>query len=132
MAKVLFYDGECGFCTRSVRWVARRDGAGRIDFAPLQGELAAKHGLTEHAGREGTLVLLDEASGEVLLRSRAVLALLGELGGGWKVLGGLGAGLPLGLRDWAYGEFAKRRHWFFRGKESCELPDEALRRRMRE
>jgi predicted DCC family thiol-disulfide oxidoreductase YuxK len=33
---VLLFDGECGLCQRVVRWLLRRDTAGRLRFAALQ------------------------------------------------------------------------------------------------
>ena len=32
----LVFDGNCGFCTRSVRWLRRLDRGHHIDMAPLQ------------------------------------------------------------------------------------------------
>lgn len=40
---VLFYDGACGLCDRSVRWVLRRlRSESPLSFAPLQGNHAAR------------------------------------------------------------------------------------------
>lgn len=40
---VLFYDGACGLCDRSVRWVIKRlRPDSPLKFAPLQGALAAR------------------------------------------------------------------------------------------
>ncbi|MBK7537805.1 MAG: DUF393 domain-containing protein [Myxococcales bacterium] len=38
---VILYDGQCGLCHRSVRWLVRRD-RGRLFYAPLQGPTAAR------------------------------------------------------------------------------------------
>lgn len=40
---VLFFDGECGLCTRLVRALLRLDRAGRLRFAPLQGPTAQSY-----------------------------------------------------------------------------------------
>jgi predicted DCC family thiol-disulfide oxidoreductase YuxK len=37
---VVLYDGTCGLCHRSVRWLMKRDRR-RLWYAPLQGETAA-------------------------------------------------------------------------------------------
>ena len=39
---VVFYDGVCGLCDRTVRFLLRRDRRDRLRFAPLQGEVARK------------------------------------------------------------------------------------------
>lgn len=51
---VLVFDGRCGFCTRAVHAVLRRDRAGRVRALPLQGPgVLALTGLTrEQALRE--------------------------------------------------------------------------------
>lgn len=40
---VLFFDGECGLCTRLVRVLLRLDRKGRLRFAPLQGPTAQSY-----------------------------------------------------------------------------------------
>ena len=32
----LLFDGTCGFCTRTVMWINRRDSRGRINIVPCQ------------------------------------------------------------------------------------------------
>ena len=45
MGWVLFFDGDCAFCSASVRQVVHYDKHGRVNFAPLQGKLAKEKGL---------------------------------------------------------------------------------------
>ena len=46
---LVVYDGECGFCNRSIRWCLRRDGKDRLRFAPSTDPdccgLLARHGI---------------------------------------------------------------------------------------
>lgn len=42
---LIFYDGTCGFCHRSVVQIYKRDKNKRFLFAPLQGETAKKYSL---------------------------------------------------------------------------------------
>lgn len=47
----LIFDGECGFCTRAVRWVQRLDRRHRVTVVPYQRPgVLATHGLTEADG----------------------------------------------------------------------------------
>ena len=39
---VVFYDGECPFCLRSVSFLLEHDPHARLRFAPLQGALASR------------------------------------------------------------------------------------------
>lgn len=105
----LFYDGACGFCRGWVRFVARRDRAGRIFFAPLEGETFARLMPPGPAVElRDTLVVLTP-EGRVLVRSEAILHLLRRLGGGWRRAALLVAVLPRPWRDRAYRLVARLR-----------------------
>lgn len=133
MSWVLFFDGDCGFCSKSVRRVHRLDKSGLIDFAPLQGELAGEKGFGKYAEKgAGTMVLMREGDGLVFLRSEALVELGKVLGGGWAVLGRCLSFVPRGLRDWGYDFVARNRHRLAGYGRACGIPDEGLRRRMRD
>src|SRR5579859_3647503 len=38
---LILYDGTCGLCHRSVRWIMRHERDATLQFAPLQGQTAA-------------------------------------------------------------------------------------------
>ena len=40
-APLVLYDGNCGLCAKSVRWILDHERAHTIVFAPLQGSTAA-------------------------------------------------------------------------------------------
>jgi len=126
---VLFYDGECGFCARSVSFVYEFDEKGLIEFAPLQGELAGKIGLRGYAEKGGgSMVILREEDGEIFTKGDALVELGRALGGVFRVLAFVFSLIPEGLRNWLYDQVAKNRN---RLAGACELPDEGLRKRMR-
>jgi predicted DCC family thiol-disulfide oxidoreductase YuxK len=132
MGWVLFFDGECAFCSASVRRVARIDKRGQVEFAPLQGKLASEMGLAGYAADSGgTLVLLREADGSVFTRSDALLELARVLGGFWK-LATVVRCIPRVLRDAAYRWIADHRYLLMGKSASCALPDPELRKRLRE
>lgn len=130
MEWVLFFDGDCGFCSRSVRWVIRLDRRARIDFAPLQGRLASEKGLVGRTGLDGTVVLWREADGRFFERSDALIELARALGGGWRMFA-LARFIPRVLRDAVYRWIARHRHQLG-GSASCDLPGPELRARLRE
>ncbi|MFZ5891368.1 MAG: thiol-disulfide oxidoreductase DCC family protein [Myxococcota bacterium] len=121
---VLLYDGDCGFCATSVQFVLRHDKRSRaLRFAPLAGELGeqVRREHPELAGVDSMIWYEPGASaGTVRVRSEALLALLGYLGGGFRVLARLGRVVPRRLRDSAYAAFAARRKRF--GGELCLMP----------
>jgi predicted DCC family thiol-disulfide oxidoreductase YuxK len=127
----VFYDGECGFCHGSVRFLASRDAAGAFRFAPLFGPTFER--LVPEGARGGlpdSLVVRTD-DGRLLVRSEAALHALRRLGGGWRVLAALLALLPRRLLDAAYVAFARRRRrWFPRPPDVCPIPSGELRARL--
>jgi predicted DCC family thiol-disulfide oxidoreductase YuxK len=123
---LLFYDGECGVCTRSVRLVLRHDRAGPLRFASLRGEhgaaLSRRH--PELSGVD-SMIWVDQPEGgnreRLLLRSDAALEVARYLGGWWRLFGVLRI-MPRRLRDWFYDWFARNRHRFAGGPEACTVP----------
>ncbi|MFD2256680.1 thiol-disulfide oxidoreductase DCC family protein [Luteolibacter algae] len=132
MAWVLFFDGDCGFCNKSIQRVHRIDTHQRVDFAPLQGELSRSLGLEKYASLNGTIVLLDEESGAKFFKFEAVSQLGKILGGVYRLLGFLLRLFPLFLTNRLYDLIARHRYLLV-GKTagSCGFPDENFRKRMR-
>ena len=131
---VIFYDGVCGLCDRTVRFVLRHDHAGRFRFATLQSDYAAA-ALARH-GRDATdldsvcLLLDPDGPGERLLaKSDAVLAILDGLGGVWR-LAAAARWLPQSWRDAAYDALANRRYRWFGRFDQCPIPSPELRARL--
>jgi predicted DCC family thiol-disulfide oxidoreductase YuxK len=127
----VFYDGECGFCHESVRFLARRDRAGAFRYAPLGGPtFLALVPAGRRAALPDSLVVRTEG-GRVLVRSDAALHCLRRLGGGWRALAALLGAVPCALRDAGYDAFARsRRRWFARPDDACPIPSGALRARL--
>ena len=133
MALVLFFDGDCGFCNKSVRRVYQIDQQGTIEFAPLQGLLAGKLGLGKYADKDGgSMVILRESDGEMFTKGDAWIALGGALGGIWAALASAFSLFPKHVRDWAYDLVAKNRYLLAGKGNACAMPEEGLRKRMRE
>jgi predicted DCC family thiol-disulfide oxidoreductase YuxK len=113
---ILFFDGVCTFCNRSVDWVMRRDRQRLFRMASLQGE-TAKRLVPEAAEDLNSFVLWQD--GVVWKRSDAAIRVLVGLGvPGAKIL----ALVPRGLRDFVYALVAKNRYRWFGKRESCRLP----------
>jgi predicted DCC family thiol-disulfide oxidoreductase YuxK len=105
----LFYDGDCGLCSGAARFVARHDRDRGIRFAPLGG--TAFHRWIPPGRRSGLpeSLLVLTPGGALLVRSGAVIYLLGRMGPGWRVLGVLLAWIPARLRDSGYDLMARLR-----------------------
>ncbi len=126
----LFYDGECGLCHLSVRYLLWADPGGETRLAPLGGETFHRHvPVAEQERLPDSLALLTR-DGRILTRSEGVLQLLREVGGVWRVLAALGAVVPRGLADAAYDAVARARHRLFaRPEDACPVPPGPARAR---
>ena len=131
MGWVLFFDGDCAFCSRSVRTVARLDKRGTVSFAPLHGELAREMGFARHAAKNGgTMVLLRESDGRIFTHSDAWIELANALGVGWKWFTAARI-IPKALRDFVYRIIADNRYHLMGKTDACALPDPVLASRLR-
>jgi predicted DCC family thiol-disulfide oxidoreductase YuxK len=129
-ADVILYDGSCGLCDRTVRFVLARDRAGAFRFAALQSEYA--RGQLVARGRRGgaldTICVLT-ADGRLLERARAVAFILRRLGGVWGPLGVLLRAIPRPLADLGYRAVARVRYRIFGRVDACALPAPQARAR---
>jgi predicted DCC family thiol-disulfide oxidoreductase YuxK len=105
----LLYDGECGFCTRSARWVERRDRRGRISVRPNQEPgLIESLGLTRREVDRASWAV--EPGGAKFEGAAGINRVIGELGGGWAVAAALYRLAPIRwIEDRYYGRVARRR-----------------------
>lgn len=132
MGWIMFFDGDCAFCSAGVRRIFRADRRGALRFAPLQGKLSREKGFSPYADPAGgSMVILRESDGAHFLRGDAVLELARALGGPWRLLLA-GRLLPRRLRDALYSLVAKNRYWISRKRDFCELPEPELLARILE
>lgn len=123
---IIFYDGVCGLCNRLVQFVLRHDKRDYFRFAALQSNLARstlqRHDRdAEDLDTVYVVVQYDQPTERLLARSDAILFLLKQLGGIWRVAA-LGKVLPRPVRDSIYGLVARNRYRVFGKSESCMLP----------
>ncbi|MGV3708274.1 MAG: thiol-disulfide oxidoreductase DCC family protein [Gemmatimonas sp.] len=130
---VLLYDGECGFCDGAVQFLLARDRKQRFRFAPLQGAFAARLLAARPDLRSVDSVMLVRTahSGhpDVLVRSKAVLAVADALGGFWRALALPLRWMPRQAADGLYDAFARRRTQFFGRRDACRIPSAEQRAR---
>lgn len=122
MPHALFYDGVCGLCDGFTRFVLVHDQHDRFRFAPLQSAYArdtlVPHGV-DPTQLDTVVVLTDD--GKILARSDAVLFVLHELGGFWRLLSSW-RWVPRVLRDSVYGFVARHRLAWFGQLDACRIP----------
>jgi predicted DCC family thiol-disulfide oxidoreductase YuxK len=129
---VLLYDGTCGFCDGTVRFILARDRRREMRFAPLQGPFArdvlARH--RELAGVDSLVLVSGPGSPaeRVRVRSEAAIEIARYLGGGWRAAVVLRP-IPRFLRDAAYDLFASVRYRLFGRLDACPVPSAEVRAR---
>ena len=123
---LVLYDGVCGLCTRSVRFLLIIDSQRRLTFAPLQGETANR--LVERFPRikvagETILFLRRGERDEFHLyeRSSSILEILSAVGGIWRLFNVFRI-IPIGARDSLYDWVARRRYLWFGRYDECQIP----------
>ena len=124
---VIFFDGVCNLCHRSVRWFIRRDPRGTFRFASLQSAAAAGllAGRTQGPLLDGVILL---SGGTVWSKSDAWIQIFKRLGPGWSALSFLGI-FPKKFRDGIYDVIAARRYRWFGKLDSCPAPRPELKDR---
>ena len=128
---ILFYDGHCGLCHRSVKFVLRHDRDGvKFLFAPLQGStFIEKIPADRRAVLPDSLVVLT-SQGDLFMRSDAFLHVCRRLGGEGRVLAAMLAIVPRTVRDAVYNSVARTRYRIFgRKNDLCPVVPASLRTR---
>jgi len=116
---IIFFDGVCELCNRFVDFVIRRDRKNVFMFSALQAEGAGRLVPDALAADDDTVVLLHD--GETLVKSAAVLRILGLMGAPWSALTVFRI-VPGAILDRVYDAVARRRHAVFGKREVCRVP----------
>jgi len=125
---VILYDGVCVFCSRWIRFIAKRDISGRFRFTAIQSNygtrLAQAFGI-DPADPDTTAVI---HGGVAYFKSDAALTVLSSLPG-WRWVRVLYMA-PKSLRDAVYNIIAGNRYRIFGKYEECFVPDATFRARV--
>ena len=124
----MLYDGTCGLCHRSVRFILRHERDHDLKFAPLQGETAAalRERHREIPETLESVVLVDED--RVRLRSKAFMYTARHLRAPWR-WGYAMRWLPAFLCDLVYRFIARIRYRVWGHADQCDLPSPEHRAR---
>lgn len=128
---LVIFDGHCGLCNNTVRWLVRRDSQDRLRFvaskSPQGAELLARRGIGALDPESGadTILAVRGAGGsaeQVLARSEAVLATLRELPQPWPAVAVLLSWISRPILDLGYRLVARWRYVLWGRLEQCPLP----------
>jgi predicted DCC family thiol-disulfide oxidoreductase YuxK len=124
---LLVYDGECGFCARSIQFILRHEQRHDLLFVPRDSELGKD--LRRQFHLEAVESLLWIADGEAAIESGAVLNSAKYLGGIWATLAAIGGLVPAFLRNAVYRFIARNRRRLSSSAATCLVPTAEQRAR---
>lgn len=119
-APMLVYDGDCGFCARSVQFILRHEHRHDLRFVPRDSELGKD--LRRQFHLEAVESMLWIADGKAKIESDATLNAAKYVGGIWATLASLGSLVPTFLRNPVYRFIARNRKRLSAPGPSCLVP----------
>ena len=123
---IVFYDGVCGLCNRSVQFILKHDKKSKFHFATLQGEVA-KRFLTEEQRVQLNSVVV-KSRDRIFKESGAFFEIMGNLGG-WPSYMLMFSWLPSKFTDRIYRYVAERRYKWYGKLDNCPVPEPKVKER---
>lgn len=114
---VLFFDGDCLLCSKTVQWIIKNDKKGIINFCSL--EDGRKAGIIGLGNDTVVLYYLQEKH----QKSQAIAQVFKLLGGFYRYLGYIITLVPSFISNRIYDFVAKNRYRWFGRKVNCLIPD---------
>ncbi|MDC1221691.1 thiol-disulfide oxidoreductase DCC family protein [Salibacteraceae bacterium] len=130
-ANVILFDGVCNLCNGFVQFLIKQDSKGSFKFASLQSQSAQDLLLTENMSADRFDSVVYISGGEVWQKSAAVLRILNDVGGLWKMFYVLII-IPRIISDAVYDFVATNRYRMFGKRQECMVPTDELRSRFLE
>jgi predicted DCC family thiol-disulfide oxidoreductase YuxK len=125
---IVLFDGVCNLCNHLVIFIIQRDPNARFRFAALQsteGKLLLKEAKLLHANTNSIVYIRNE---KYLFRSSAILHILFDLGGFWKIFYAFIL-LPPFIRDFVYMIIARTRYKIFGKRDTCMVQTREIKER---
>jgi len=126
--KIIVFDGVCILCNSFVQFILKRDRTQQFYFTTAQSDFVKEKvkTMTFKVNPMDSVIYLK--NGKVLTESSAVLGILSDLGGIWKLLS-IFRIIPPMVRNVVYRFCAKRRYRVFGMLETCMLPSSEWKNR---
>jgi predicted DCC family thiol-disulfide oxidoreductase YuxK len=126
--KIIIFDGICILCNSFVQFIIKKDREKQFYFTTAQSDFVKEQVKSLHLNVNPMDSVIYLKNGKVLAESNAVLSILSDLGGIWKLLSILKL-VPLFIRNSVYRFCAKRRYRVFGMLETCMIPSAELKSR---
>lgn len=115
---IVFYDGDCSLCSRTVAFLIKADKNQQLKFAPLDGVTSKMLAIPVVDEGEATVVFYKK--GELYFRSTAALKIIQLLPFPWHLLRVFTL-VPNFIRDYVYRIVGRNRHRWFGKNTTCIL-----------
>jgi predicted DCC family thiol-disulfide oxidoreductase YuxK len=121
---IIFFDGVCGLCNRTIDFVLREDHERLFLYSPLQGEMfrSIKRDYPETQNTDSIFVLRRGPEKEMLLQKSDALIYIADNLPRYRWLAAIGRMLPAPIRDSMYRVIASTRYQIWGKRDSCRLP----------
>ncbi len=125
-AKIVFYDGDCGFCNRSVAFILKNDQTKSIQFASIQSDFTQKLFAERNWNTPDLSTFYFLENEQLFAKSTAAIKLSKHFSFPQSWLQGMII-VPRFIRDFVYNFIAKRRYRISNGY--CYAPNKEERGR---
>ncbi len=120
--KIIVFDGICLLCNSFVQFLLKRDKSKQFYFTTAQSNFAQELNKTQPFPMSSLDSVIYLQNGRVLTESTAILSIVTDLGGMWRLFV-LFKLVPPFIRNAMYRFCARRRYRVFGMRESCMIPD---------
>lgn len=123
---IIIFDGNCGFCSKTVMFIAKNDKNNNFKFISSLSEFGTKLLLKHNIkGLEKVTIILVE--NEIYIKSIAIRKVLLKISS-YKIIGYLMFLFPKKLSDYAYDLISKNRKLIIKNN-ICEIPNSEIRKK---
>lgn len=125
---LILFDGICNLCNGVVKFIIKRDAAKKFTFTPLQSDYGKYILETYKLPTDNFDTFVYIRNGECLIKSKASLYVLYDLGWPWRMLF-IFTIIPSLVLDKVYNVVAKNRHKRLGKRRHCMVPKPAHKNR---
>jgi predicted DCC family thiol-disulfide oxidoreductase YuxK len=124
---IIFFDGYCNLCDNFINKIIKADKKNIFYFAPLQSIVAQELLAQQNFYTTQLKTVVYYKQGQLYFKSSAALNIFKTLGGFYFIAYCLGIIWPLFIRNFVYDIISRNRYKWFGKKESCLVPNDAIK-----